>query len=169
MTRNSKKTVATLVAVALVSWGSLAVAHSAGGAGEGPAPAASSPLVTLNMTDGTVGEALRSIAKQAGWGVVMSAPESELGKPMTLILEKRPAREVVDIILTGSALQMSLKEGILHITTAAPLVPASVTPAPPDMSAPPRAPRLAVAQGLLQASKAQEAREDGWPRDRGGR
>lgn len=84
-----------------------------------------SPEVSVNLTSGTVGDALVSIAKQAGWGLVMSAPQDLLDRPMTLIIEKKPAGEVLDTIAKSGNLDVSLRNGVLHVTGVTPPAPAA--------------------------------------------
>jgi hypothetical protein len=56
-------------------------------------------VVSLDQPRGTVLDALNAIAKQTGWSLVVTAPESATTRPLTIQVSKRPAGEVVDLVL----------------------------------------------------------------------
>ena len=72
-----------------------------------------SPAVSIDQPRGTVLDALSAIAKQTGWSLVVTAPESATTHPLTLQVSKRPAGEVLDLILEAGSLRASFAEGVL--------------------------------------------------------
>src|SRR5437660_2690211 len=74
-----------------------------------------SPAVSIDQPRGTVLDALSAIAKQTGWSLVVTAPESATTRPLTLQVSKRPAGEVLDLILEAGSLRASFAEGVLRV------------------------------------------------------
>ena len=74
-----------------------------------------SPAVSIDQPRGTVLDALSAIAKQTGWSLVVTAPESATTHPLTLQVSKRPAGEVLDLILEAGSLRASFAEGVLRV------------------------------------------------------
>src|SRR5258706_106881 len=70
-----------------------------------------SPAVSLAQPRGTVLDALSAIAKQTGWSLVVTAPESATTRPLTIQVSKRPAGEVLDLGLDAGLLLASFVEG----------------------------------------------------------
>jgi hypothetical protein len=104
-----------VLAVALVLLPGLAwAATPAGGRLEGRLPD-SAPVVSIDQPRGTVLDALSAIAKQTGWSLVVTAPESATTRPLTLQVSKRPAGEVVDLILEAGSLRASFADGVLRV------------------------------------------------------
>src|SRR5262250_758457 len=62
------------------------------------------PVVSIDQPRGTVLDALTAIAKQTGWSLVVTAPESATTRPLTLQISKRPAGEVLDLVLEAGSL-----------------------------------------------------------------
>src|SRR5262249_51493701 len=81
------------------------------------------PLVTIDQPRGVVLDALNAIAKQTGWTLVVTAPESAATRPLPLQVSKRPAGEVLEVVLEAGALRASFADGVLRVrsdSTAAP-------------------------------------------------
>src|SRR5438132_4384050 len=74
-----------------------------------------SPAVSIDQPRGTVLDALSAIAKQTGWSLVVTAPESATTHPLTLQVSKRPAGEVLDLILEAGSLRASFADGVLRV------------------------------------------------------
>jgi hypothetical protein len=74
-----------------------------------------SPVVSLAQPRGTVLDALSAIAKQTGWSLVVTAPESATTRPLTIQVSKRPAGEVLDLVLEAGSLRASFADGILRV------------------------------------------------------
>ena len=104
-----------VLAVALVLLPRFAwAATPASGRLEGRLPD-SAPVVSIDQPRGTVLDALSAIAKQTGWSLVVTAPESATTRPLTLQVSKRPAGEVVDLILEAGSLRASFADGVLRV------------------------------------------------------
>src|SRR2546425_11040066 len=72
------------------------------------------PVVSIDQPRGTVLDALTAIAKQTGWSLVVTAPESATTRPLTIQVSKRPAGEVLDLVLDSDSLRTSFAAGILR-------------------------------------------------------
>jgi hypothetical protein len=104
-----------VLAVALVLLPGLAwAAAPAIGRLEGRLPD-SAPVVSIDQPRGTVLDALSAIAKQTGWSLVVTAPESATTRPLTLQVSKRPAGEVLDLILEAGSFRASFADGVLRV------------------------------------------------------
>ncbi len=104
-----------ILAVALVLLPRFAwAATPASGRLEGRLPD-SAPVVSIDQPRGTVLDALSAIAKQTGWSLVVTAPESATTRPLTLQVSKRPAGEVVELILEAGSLRASFADGVLRV------------------------------------------------------
>ena len=104
-----------VLAVALVLLPRFAwAATPASGRLEGRLPD-SAPVVSIDQPRGTVLDALSAIAKQTGWSLVVTAPESATTRPLTIQVSKRPAGEVVDLILEAGSLRASFADGVLRV------------------------------------------------------
>src|SRR5262245_11285162 len=73
------------------------------------------PVVSIDQPRGTILDALSAIAKQTGWSLVVSASESATTRPLTLQISKRPAREVLDLVLEAGSLRASFADGVLRV------------------------------------------------------
>jgi len=73
------------------------------------------PVVSLAQPRGTVLDALSAIAKQTGWTLVVTAPESATARPLSLQVSKRPAGEVLALVLDAGALRASFADGVLRV------------------------------------------------------
>src|SRR5215468_4631541 len=73
------------------------------------------PVVSIDQSRGTILDALSAVAKQAGWSLVISAPESVTTRPLTLQVSKRPAGEVLDLVLEAGSLRASFADGVLRV------------------------------------------------------
>jgi hypothetical protein len=108
-----------VLAVALVLLPGLAsVATPAGGRLEGRLPD-NAPVVSIDQPRGTILEALSAIAKQTDWGLVVTAPESVTTRPLTIQVSKRPAGEVLDLVLEAGSLRASYADGVLRVRSDA--------------------------------------------------
>ena len=85
-----------------------------GGRLEGRLPD-STPVVTIDQPRGTVLDALTTLAKQTGWSLVVTAPESASGRPLALQVSKRPAGEVLGLVLEAGSLRASFADGVLRV------------------------------------------------------
>src|SRR5258708_18602883 len=72
------------------------------------------PVVSLAQPRGTVLDALSAIAKQTGWSLVVTAPESATSRPLAIQVSKRPAGEVLDLVLEAGSLRASFADGVLR-------------------------------------------------------
>ena len=103
------------LAVALVLLPGLAAgATPAGGRLEGRLPD-NTPVVSIDQPRGTILDALSAIAKQTGWSLVVTAPESATTRPLTLQVSKRPAEEVLELVLEAGSLRASFADGVLRV------------------------------------------------------
>jgi len=103
------------LAVALVLLPGLAAgATPAGGRLEGRLPD-NTPVVSIDQPRGTILDALSAIAKQTGWSLVVTAPESATTRPLTLQVSKRPAEEALDLVLEAGSLRASFADGVLRV------------------------------------------------------
>jgi hypothetical protein len=90
-------------------------AQSAGSARlEGPLPDRN-PVVSVDQTGGTVLDALDSIAKQAGWNLVVAAPESATSRPLTIRITQRPANDALNLVLEAGGLRATFADGVLKV------------------------------------------------------
>ncbi|HXD96735.1 MAG TPA: hypothetical protein VN646_09345, partial [Candidatus Acidoferrum sp.] len=78
------------------------------------------PVVSLAQPRGTVLDALSAITKQTGWVLVVTAPESVTTRPLTIQVSKRPAGEVLDLVLEAGSLRASFADGVLQVRSDAP-------------------------------------------------
>jgi hypothetical protein len=74
-----------------------------------------SAVVSLAQPRGTVLDALSAITKQTGWVLVVTAPESATTRPLTIQVSKRPAGEVLDLVLEAGSLRASFADGVLRV------------------------------------------------------
>lgn len=75
----------------------------------------STPIVSIDQSRGTVLDALSAIAKQAGWSLVVTAPESATTRAFTIQVSKRPAGDVLELILEAGSLRASFADGVLRV------------------------------------------------------
>jgi len=73
------------------------------------------PAVSIDQPKGTVLDALSSLTRQTGWSLVVTAPESAAARTLVLQVSKRPAGEVLDLILEAGALRASFGDGVLRV------------------------------------------------------
>jgi hypothetical protein len=73
------------------------------------------PVVSLAQPRGTVLDALSAIAKQTGWSLVVTAPESATTRPLSIQVSKRPVGEVLDLVLDAGSLRASFADGVLRV------------------------------------------------------
>jgi hypothetical protein len=73
------------------------------------------PVVSIDQPRGTILDALSAISKQTGWSLVVTAPESATTRPLTLQVSKRPAGEVLDLVLEAGSLRASFVDGVLRV------------------------------------------------------
>jgi hypothetical protein len=79
----------------------------------------STPIVSIDQPRGTVLDALSTIAKQAGWSLVVTAPESATTRTFTIQVSKRPAGDVLELILEAGSLRASFAGGVLRVRSDA--------------------------------------------------
>ena len=80
--------------------------------------------ISLQAADATVKDVLMDLARQAGVGLAVTAPPEELKRHLTLMVKKRPAGEVIEIIKDANPnLQVTFKSGMLVVSAVAPLPP----------------------------------------------
>ena len=75
----------------------------------------SAPVVSIDQPRGTVLDALSAVAKQAGWTLVVTAPESATARALTLQVSKKPAGEVLELVLEAGGLRASFADGVLRV------------------------------------------------------
>ena len=63
------------------------------------------PIVSIDQTRGTVLDALEAISKQAGWSLVVTAPESARSRALSIQIRRRPADEALKLVLEAGALR----------------------------------------------------------------
>jgi len=111
-------TIARLIAVLAIalalSPGLVSPAAAAEGRLDGRLPD-NTPVVSIDQPRGTVLDALNAIATQTGWNLVVTAPESATTRPLTLKVSKRPAGEVLDLVLEAATLRASFANGVLRV------------------------------------------------------
>jgi hypothetical protein len=73
------------------------------------------PLVSVDQPRGTVLDALSAVAKQTGWSLVVTAPESATARALALQVTKRPAADVLELVLEAGALRASFADGVLRV------------------------------------------------------
>ena len=73
------------------------------------------PVVSIDQTRGTVLDALSEVSKQAGWSLVVTSPESAAARPLAIQVSKRPANDVLNMILEAGALQATFGDGVLRV------------------------------------------------------
>jgi hypothetical protein len=76
-------------------------------------------VVSIEQTRGTVLDALSAIAKQTGFTLVVTAPESATSRPLVIQVSKRPAGEVLDLVLEAGSLRASFADGVLRVRSDA--------------------------------------------------
>jgi len=75
----------------------------------------SAPVVSINQPRGSVLDALSTLAKQTGWTLVVTAPESATTHALALQVSRKPAGEVLELILEAGALRASFADGVLRV------------------------------------------------------
>jgi len=75
------------------------------------------PTVSIDQPHGTILDALSLIAKQTGWSLVVTAPESATARPIALRISKRPAAEALDMVLEAGSLRASFADGVLRVSS----------------------------------------------------
>src|SRR5499433_3420950 len=75
----------------------------------------STPVVSIDQPRGTVLNALSALSKQAGWSLVVTAPESATSRPLTIQVSRRPAADVLQIVLEAGGLRASFADGVLRV------------------------------------------------------
>jgi len=73
------------------------------------------PVVSVDQTRGTILDALDAIAKQAGWSLVVTAPESVISRPLAIQVTKRPATEALNLVLEAGPLRATFADGALKV------------------------------------------------------
>jgi hypothetical protein len=108
------KLIAVLAVALALSPGLVSPAAAAAGRLDGRLPD-NTPVVSIDQPRGTVLDALNAIATQTGWNLVVTAPESATTRPLTLKVSKRPAGEVLDLVLEAATLRASFANGVLRV------------------------------------------------------
>jgi hypothetical protein len=118
------------------------------------------PKISVTATDDTIADILQNLSKQLGYGLVLKAPEQTAGKKMTLRLVRKPATEVLEIVLENGDLNALLKGGILFVGPQIPAPPstpeqptepgAAPTPTEPPFPAvvPPSVPGVSISASV---------------------
>jgi hypothetical protein len=75
----------------------------------------SAPVVSIDQPRGSVLDALSALAKQTGWTLVVTAPESATTRPLALQVSGKPAGEVLELVLEAGALRASFADGVLRV------------------------------------------------------
>jgi len=73
------------------------------------------PIVSIDQTRGTVLDALEAISKQAGWSLVVTAPESARSRALSIQIRRRPADEALKLVLEAGALRATFADGVLKV------------------------------------------------------
>jgi len=77
------------------------------------------PAISIEQPRGTVLDALSALSKQAGWSLVVTAPESATSRPLTIQVSRRPAAEVLQMVLEAGGLNASFTDGVLRVRSDA--------------------------------------------------
>ncbi len=99
--------------------------------------------VSVTVTDKTIASVLQSISKQLGYGLVLNAPKELINGKATLRLVRKPAKDVLEIVLKNANLQAELVGDVLFIkpataaTQPSPLMPNLSNFGPSSAGAPP--------------------------------
>src|SRR5712671_2491067 len=113
-----KPIVALVVAILLLPVLAVAASSDAGRL-EGRLPD-NTPLVSIDQTRGTVLDALGAVSKQTGWSLVVTAPESATTRPLAMQASKRPASDVLNLILEAGSLRATFADGVLRVRSDVP-------------------------------------------------
>jgi hypothetical protein len=73
------------------------------------------PVVSIDQPRGTVLDALSALTKQAGWSLVVTAPESATTRALAIQVSKRPAGDVLELVLEAGSLRASFADGVLRV------------------------------------------------------
>jgi len=73
------------------------------------------PAISIDQPRGTVLDALSAVSKQAGWSLVVTAPEGATSRPLTIQVSRRPAAEVLQMVLEAGGLNASFADGVLRV------------------------------------------------------
>src|SRR5438552_13621371 len=111
---SAAKVIVVLAVALLLLPGLAGTATPASGRLEGRLPD-NAPVVSIDQPRGTPLDALSAIAKQTGWSLVVTAPESATTRPLSLQISKRPAGEVLDLVLEAASLRASFADGVLRV------------------------------------------------------
>src|SRR5262245_55669566 len=71
------------------------------------------PLVSIDQPRGTVLDALSALARQAGWTLVVTAPESATARALALQVSKKPVAEMLELVPEAGALRAPFADGVL--------------------------------------------------------
>jgi len=77
------------------------------------------PAISIDQPRGTVLDALSALSKQAGWSLVVTAPESAISRPLALQVSRRPAADVLQMVLEAGGLNASFADGVLRVRSDA--------------------------------------------------
>src|SRR5437867_12900932 len=111
---SAAKVIVVLAVALLLLPGLAGTATPASGRLEGRLPD-NAPVVSIDQTRGTVLDALSAIAKQAGWSLVVTAPESVTIRPLAIQASKRPASDVLELVLEAGSLRATVATGVLRV------------------------------------------------------
>jgi hypothetical protein len=78
------------------------------------------PPVSIDQTRGTVLDALDALATQAGFSLVVTAPESLTARPLAIHVVKQPAGEALRLILEAGDLRATFANGVLKVQSDVP-------------------------------------------------
>ena len=73
------------------------------------------PLVSIDQTRGTVLDALSAISKQAGWTLVVTAPETASARAFAMQIRKQPATEALNLVLEAGSLRATFAGNVLKV------------------------------------------------------
>jgi hypothetical protein len=104
------------------------------------------PVVSVDQTRVTILDALDAIAKQAGWSLVVTAPESVISRPLAIQVTKRPATEALNLVLEAGPLRATFADGALKVRS--------------DVATPRRSERKRRREGANRAEQGRSRRAD---------
>lgn len=119
--------------------------------------------VTLSVKRMPRSQAIRELAKKAGWSVVVRSPSDE---PVELAVKNQPADKVLDLLLAdghfvadrdGDLISIAPEAPAAPAASAAPAAPASAASAPAGSSAVPSGPPAASARPTASAAPAEKS------------
>ncbi|HMR81468.1 MAG TPA: hypothetical protein PKD61_40440, partial [Polyangiaceae bacterium] len=103
---------------------------------EGTWPEGEKPI-SLSITELPRAEALRKLADQAGWSIVVDAPNRQ---PVDVHVKDQPPRKILELLLTDRDYVVKREGTLVHVQVKAPTEDAEEPPAKPETPIAPAVP-----------------------------